>query len=251
MLDVATPAAVVDLDRLEANLARWQEHCDRVGLSNRPHVKTHKCVEIARRQVRARRPGDHLPDPSRGGGHGRRGHRRRPRPVQRRRRPQARAARPAARDGPSIQVSADDPALLPGLAGAASDAGRELGVLVDCDTGLGRTGVASPEEAAELAAAIARTPGLRFTGLLTFPTPPGRARVPRDGVGPDPPARPSGRDGIDRWDADDVALGRAAPPRHRVPGRNLCLQRPQHGPVGCGLPGRGRAHGRRHRREPA
>ena len=50
-LDVATPAAVVDLDRLEANLARWQEHCDSVGLANRPHVKTHKCVEIARRQI--------------------------------------------------------------------------------------------------------------------------------------------------------------------------------------------------------
>jgi D-serine deaminase-like pyridoxal phosphate-dependent protein len=50
-LDVATPAAVVDIDRLESNLARWQEHCDHVGLANRPHVKTHKCVEIARQQV--------------------------------------------------------------------------------------------------------------------------------------------------------------------------------------------------------
>ena len=92
-LDVATPAAVVDLDRLEANLARWQEHCDRVGLANRPHVKTHKCVEIARRQVELGARRDHVPDPARGGGHGRRGDRRRPRPVQRRRRPQARAAR--------------------------------------------------------------------------------------------------------------------------------------------------------------
>lgn len=63
--------------------------------------------------------------------------------------------------------------LLAGLGGAASDAGRELGVLVDCDTGLGRTGVASPDEAAELAGAISRTPGLRFAGLLTFLTPSG------------------------------------------------------------------------------
>ena len=46
-------------------------------------------------------------------------------------------------------------------------------MLVDCDTGLGRTGVSSPEAAAELAAAIARTDGLRFDGLLTFPSPPG------------------------------------------------------------------------------
>ena len=48
---IETPAAVVDLDRLERNLARWQAECDRVGLHNRPHVKTHKCVEIAKRQI--------------------------------------------------------------------------------------------------------------------------------------------------------------------------------------------------------
>lgn len=42
-----TPAVVVDLDRLERNLACWQAHCDRVGLANRPHVKTHRSVEVA------------------------------------------------------------------------------------------------------------------------------------------------------------------------------------------------------------
>jgi D-serine deaminase-like pyridoxal phosphate-dependent protein len=76
-------------------------------------------------------------------------------------------------------VTADDPVLLAGLGGAASDAGRELGILVDCDTGLGRTGVASPDEAAELAGAISRTPGLRFAGLLTFPRRPERPRSSR------------------------------------------------------------------------
>jgi D-serine deaminase-like pyridoxal phosphate-dependent protein len=49
--DIETPAAVVDADRLESNLGRWQEHCDRHELANRPHVKTHKCVEIAQRQL--------------------------------------------------------------------------------------------------------------------------------------------------------------------------------------------------------
>ena len=34
-----TPVAVVDLDRLESSLERWQR-CDRVGLANRPHVET-------------------------------------------------------------------------------------------------------------------------------------------------------------------------------------------------------------------
>jgi D-serine deaminase-like pyridoxal phosphate-dependent protein len=49
-------------------------------------------------------------------------------------------------------------------------AGLELPVLVECDTGLGRCGVQSPQEAAELAALITRSPGLRFGGLMTYPT---------------------------------------------------------------------------------
>ena len=171
-LDVATPAAVVDLGLLESNLARWQEHCDRVGLANRPHVKTHKCVEIALQQVGLGARGvtcqtlheaevmvdagidDVLVPYNVVGG--------------RKLEQLASLLRRAA-----VQVTADDPALLPGLGGAATDAGRELGVLVDCDTGLGRTGVTSAGEAADLAGAIARTPGLRLAGLMTFPTPPG------------------------------------------------------------------------------
>jgi D-serine deaminase-like pyridoxal phosphate-dependent protein len=34
-----TPIAVVDADSLERNLARWQAHCDAVGLANRPHSR--------------------------------------------------------------------------------------------------------------------------------------------------------------------------------------------------------------------
>src|SRR5437660_12763982 len=51
MEELDTPVAVVDLERVDRNLERWQAYCDRVGLANRPHVKTHKSVEIARRQV--------------------------------------------------------------------------------------------------------------------------------------------------------------------------------------------------------
>ena len=51
MIEVETPAIVVDVDRLQRNLERWQAHCDDAGLVNRPHVKTHKSVTIANRQV--------------------------------------------------------------------------------------------------------------------------------------------------------------------------------------------------------
>lgn len=46
-----TPALVIDLDRFEANLARMADWCRSRGVSLRPHAKTHKCPEVARRQV--------------------------------------------------------------------------------------------------------------------------------------------------------------------------------------------------------
>lgn len=48
--DLPTPALLLDLDVLEANLARMQARCDRLGVALRPHAKTHKCLEVARRQ---------------------------------------------------------------------------------------------------------------------------------------------------------------------------------------------------------
>jgi D-serine deaminase-like pyridoxal phosphate-dependent protein len=49
--DLPTPALVVDLDCFERNLARMAERAASRGKRLRPHVKAHKCVEIARRQV--------------------------------------------------------------------------------------------------------------------------------------------------------------------------------------------------------
>ena len=71
-----------------------------------------------------------------------------------------------------VAVSVDDERLLAGLAGAGQ-ASREIRVLVECDTGLGRVGVASPEAAAALAGEIERRDGLRFGGFLTYPSRPG------------------------------------------------------------------------------
>ncbi|MBI5831874.1 MAG: alanine racemase [Armatimonadetes bacterium] len=51
--ELDTPAVVIDLDRLEANLGAMQAACDAAGVALRPHIKTHKCPEIARFQLRA------------------------------------------------------------------------------------------------------------------------------------------------------------------------------------------------------
>jgi len=48
--DLPTPALLVDVGRLETNLARMAERCRELGVALRAHVKTHKCVEIAERQ---------------------------------------------------------------------------------------------------------------------------------------------------------------------------------------------------------
>ncbi len=48
-----TPVAIVDLEALEENIIRLQSHLDKYGISNRPHIKTHKIPEIAHRQINA------------------------------------------------------------------------------------------------------------------------------------------------------------------------------------------------------
>lgn len=48
--ELPTPALVLDLDRLDANIAAMASRCRSLGVRLRPHLKTHKCVEIAERQ---------------------------------------------------------------------------------------------------------------------------------------------------------------------------------------------------------
>src|SRR5258706_4196791 len=51
--DVDTPALVLDLDALERNLLRMVDAVKGSGVRLRPHAKSHKCAEIARRQIAA------------------------------------------------------------------------------------------------------------------------------------------------------------------------------------------------------
>ena len=49
--ELPTPALVLDLDRIESNCAAMAERAHALGVSLRPHMKTHKCVEIGELQV--------------------------------------------------------------------------------------------------------------------------------------------------------------------------------------------------------
>ena len=171
-LELETPAPVVDLDRLERNLSRWQARCDELGFTSRPHVKTHKCVEIARRQLELGAAGltcqtigeaetmaaagfDDLLLTTNVLGDLK----------------LARLARLLERA--AVTVVVDDLQVLPGLTQAAARSGRPLRVLVECDTGHGRMGVGAPGAAADLAVAVERSDSLGFGGFFTYPFPAG------------------------------------------------------------------------------
>ena len=50
---LTTPALLLDADVMDANIARMADRAGTLGVTLRPHAKTHKCVEVAERQRRA------------------------------------------------------------------------------------------------------------------------------------------------------------------------------------------------------
>ncbi len=51
MVDVETPALLLYRDVMERNLKHMAERARQLGVSLRPHIKTHKCLELGRRQL--------------------------------------------------------------------------------------------------------------------------------------------------------------------------------------------------------
>ena len=164
-----TPAVVIDLDRVERNIARVQGLCDAAGVANRPHIKTHKSPVLAAMQRDAGAKGitcqklgeaevmvdggldDILISYNLLGAEkmGRLG---------------------ALMKRAQITVAADNPTVVEGLTEAARIAERPLGVVVECDTGRRRAGVETPGEAVSLARQIASSSGLEFAGFMFYPT---------------------------------------------------------------------------------
>ncbi|MCF3936219.1 D-TA family PLP-dependent enzyme [Acuticoccus sp. M5D2P5] len=166
--DIETPAIVIDVAKVEANLARAQAYADASGLKLRPHIKTHKLPLFALRQVAlgavgitCQKVGEaevmadagvtdiFLPYNIMGA---------------------KKLDRLAAlHDRISLSVTADSAATVEGYAGRFTDPAHPLPVLIECDTGAGRCGVQNAAEVVALAKRIDAAPGLRFDGLMTFP----------------------------------------------------------------------------------
>ncbi|MBR0756444.1 D-TA family PLP-dependent enzyme [Bradyrhizobium jicamae] len=167
--EYGTPCAVIDMDKVERNIARIQAACDAAGVANRPHIKTHKNPMLARMQIAAGARGitcqklgeaeimadagidnilisyNLLGDEK-----------------------MARLAALQARA--NVTVTVDNLTVVDGLIKVPQMSGRDLPVVVECDTGRKRAGVETPAEAIELARELSAWPGLKFAGFLMYPT---------------------------------------------------------------------------------
>ncbi len=163
--DLPTPALVVYGDLVQHNIRKIGELAGGYG-KLRPHIKTHKSSAILRLQMAAGIDKFKCATPKEA----------------------EMAAAAGVKDlvvaypliGPSarrvaelkarrpdleLAVLADNIEAVDGLCRAAVDADVELGVFVDLNSGMNRTGAPGPEEALGVAQRIADSPGLRFDGL--------------------------------------------------------------------------------------
>lgn len=166
--DLPTPCLLLDLDAFESNVRRMHGFLTAAGQGIRPHAKTHKCPEVAKRQVaagasgicvariveaeamvRAGIPGILISSPVIG------------------RNAVGRLIR-LVKTRPDLMVVVDHPRGAADLADAAEVAGVVLNVVVDLDVGLKRTGALPGEGAAELTESILKRKSLRFSGLQAF-----------------------------------------------------------------------------------
>ncbi len=164
---LATPALVVDLAALDRNIGAMQRFASDRGLLLRPHAKTHKSVDIARRQIAAGAVGIccaklgeaealaaggiadiHLTSPV----------------VTK----QAIERLLTLSADIALSVVVDHPDNVAALDAAAAAGGRDLNVVLDIDPGIHRTGVASPEAAVLLAERIATSRSLHCDSVQYY-----------------------------------------------------------------------------------
>lgn len=163
-----TPSLIVDLDVFEANLAKMQARCNAAGIALRPHGKAHKCPEIARQQIAAGAQGVCVATPG-----------------------EAEIFAKAGLDdilvtstfgslaacerlvrvaasGARLTLLLDSAEMVRTLAEEARNAGIVIPVLIDVDMGRHRSGVSTPELAADLAAVISQEESLMLCGVQAY-----------------------------------------------------------------------------------
>ena len=165
---LATPALVLDLDRFEANLAAMAAYFEDRPERIRPHAKTHKCAEIARRQMEAGAVGICVAKLGEAVALQDKGISRIlvTSPIVTADKIESAAALDDEME--ELLLVVDNPGTVDLLAAAAKRRGKTMGVLVDLGVGRNRTGVATIPDAVELARRIEASPSLGLRGLQCY-----------------------------------------------------------------------------------
>jgi D-serine deaminase-like pyridoxal phosphate-dependent protein len=166
--ELITPALVLDIDAAQRNIDRMASELRRMGSTTiRPHYKTHKSPDIARRQVQAGAGGlsmatvweaavlagagmddlfvvNTVSHPAK-----------------------LRMLAELARDH-RILVAVDEAPNAAAHSAAAVRAGSALGILVEVDTGMDRCGVDTAQDALAVARHVMDLPALRFEGITGY-----------------------------------------------------------------------------------
>ncbi|GGC13158.1 alanine racemase [Oxalicibacterium flavum] len=164
---VSTPALILDLDAFDANVGAMAAMAKKAGVALRPHAKAHKSSAISQRQLEAGAVGIccqkltevypfvragirnvHISNEFVGAD-------------------KVAMAIELARHI-TLSICVDHVQQVRDIGAAADAAGVTIAVLPEVDIGQGRCGVASEEQLAALADAIAAHPGLRFGGLQAY-----------------------------------------------------------------------------------
>jgi D-serine deaminase-like pyridoxal phosphate-dependent protein len=168
---IPTPAIVLDAATVRGNIDRLAAYAASHGIAVRPHTKTHKSIDVAALQLAAGARGLTVAKVG-----------------------EAEALLSTFADGASdflmaypavdafrtrrlaalagvsqVRVAADTTVALDATSAAATAAGTTIGVLVDLDVGMGRTGVPNAAALVALAQAADKAPGLRLDGILCYP----------------------------------------------------------------------------------
>src|SRR5437899_1869841 len=163
-----TPALVLDLEMLDRNIAEMASFAKAHNVKLRPHSKTHKSADIAKRQIKAGALGvccaklgeaEALAEAGVG-------HLHITSPVVT---PQA-IARLMELNGKTadLMVVVDHPANVEALAAAAAKTGKPQTVIVDIDPGMHRTGVATPDGVVELVRKVVSLKSLKYAGVQFY-----------------------------------------------------------------------------------
>ena len=166
--ELPTPCLVVDLDRFEANLETMNRFTRERNIALRPHAKTHKCANIARKQLEKGAVGICAATIAEAEMLLRAGIRGLLITGEMVGEPKISRLTRVMREAPDTMVVVDHPQNVDDLQDAARKAGVQFGVLIDLDIGQNRTGIEPGEPALRLAEHISRAKNLALKGICAY-----------------------------------------------------------------------------------